>query len=49
MLTVQEIIEEGENNSWKGVSQEIVIKALEALECDKKCEVFEDNDGVKFF
>jgi len=48
-LTIQEIIEEGENNVWKGVSEEIVIKALKALECDKKCEVFEDNDGVKFF
>ena len=49
VLTVMEIIEEGEKNSWKGVSEEIVIKALNALECDKKCEVFEDNDGVKFF
>jgi len=49
VLTIQEIIEEGENNSWKGVGEEIVIKALEALECDKRCEVFEDNDGVKFF
>jgi len=49
VLTVQEILEEGENNVWKGVSEEIVIKALKALECDKKCEVFEDNDGVKFF
>ena len=49
VLTVVEILEEGETNSWRGVSQDVLLRALKALQCDKKCEVFEDNDGVKFF
>lgn len=49
VLTLAEIMEEGENNAWKGVSQEILVKALRILEGERKCEVFQDLDGVKFF
>ena len=49
VLTIAELIEEGENQTWKGISEEVVLKSLKALENDKKCEVFEGNDGVKFF
>ena len=49
VMTVVELLEEGDNNSWRGVSQEVLVKALRALECDKKCEIFDGDDGVKFF
>ena len=49
MLTVVELEEEGEGNSWRGVSQEVLLKALRTLEVERKCEVFQDGDGVKFF
>ena len=48
-MTLVEITEEGENNSWKGVSQEVLVKALRTLGTQRKCELFEDQDGVKFF
>ena len=49
VMTITEIVEEGDNNSWRGVSQDVVIKALRSLECDKKCEIFDGDEGVKFF
>jgi ESCRT-II complex subunit VPS25 len=50
VMTLTELLEEGENgNSWKGVSHEIILKALLVLQKEKKAEVFEDDDGVKFF
>ena len=50
VLTTAELLEEGENgHSWKGVSQDILLKALLVLQKKKKAEVFEDQDGVKFF
>lgn len=49
VLTLAEILEEGETNSWKGVSQEVLVRALRTLETERKCEVFQDLDGVKFF
>ena len=49
VLTVVELEEEGEGNSWRGVSQEVLLKALRTLEAERKCEVFQDGDGVKFF
>lgn len=49
VMTTLEILEEGDNNSWRGVSQEVLVKALRALECDNKCEIFDGDDGVKFF
>ena len=49
VMTVSEIVEEGDNNTWRGVSQEVVIKALRALQTEKKCEVFDGEEGVKFF
>ena len=49
-MTITELQEEGDNgNSWKGVSHEIILKALLTLQKEKKAEVFEDDDGVKFF
>merc|ERR1712098_651681 len=35
------VTETGETNSWRGVSQEVLIKALKTLECDRKCEIFD--------
>ena len=50
VLTVAEILEEGENGaSWRGVSTEVVIKALQALQKERKAELFDDNEGAKFF
>ena len=49
VMTLTEILEEGDTNRWRGVSMEVLVKALNTLECDKKCEVFEGGDGVKFF
>ena len=49
MLTLSELLEEGETNSWKGASEEVLVKALRTLEGERKCEVFKDLDGVKFF
>jgi len=50
VLTVTEILEEGENGaSWRGVSTEVVVKALLALQKEKKAELFEDREGAKFF
>ena len=49
VVTIAEIVEQGDSQAWRGTSQEVVIKALRALEADKKCEVFEGDDGVKFF
>ena len=49
VLTTLEILEEADNNSWRGVSQGVLVKALRALECDNKCEIFDGDDGVKFF
>ena len=50
VLTVAEILEEGENDaSWRGVSTEVVIKALQALQKERKAELFDDNEGAKFF
>ena len=50
-MTVDELLEEGNNSdaSWKGISHEIMIKALLHLQKSRKAEVFEDQDGVKFF
>ena len=49
-MTLAELMEEGENgNAWKGISHEILLKALQVLQKEKKAEVFEENDGVKFF
>ena len=49
VMTTAEIVEEGDTNSWRGVSQEVVIRALQTLQADKKCEIFDGDDGVKFF
>lgn len=50
VMTLTELMEEGESgNAWKGISHEILLKALHVLQKDKKAEVFEENDGVKFF
>jgi len=50
VLTTTELLEEGENGqSWKGISLDILIKALLVLQKDKKAEVFDNFDGVKFF
>jgi len=50
VMTVAELLEEGENNQpWRGVSQEVMVKALLELQREKKAEVFDDEDGVKFF
>ena len=49
VMTILEIVDEGDNNAWRGVSHEVVIKALKTLECDKKCEIFDGEEGVKFF
>ena len=67
MVTLVELEEEGESNSWRGVSQEVcnvytrswslldvyyfqvIVKALKTLEAERKCEIFEEMDGVKFF
>ena len=49
VLTLSEILEEGENNSWRGVSQDVLVRALRALEGERKCEIFQEMDGVKFF
>lgn len=49
VMTILEIVEEGDNNAWRGVSHEVVLKALKTLECDKKCEIFDGEEGVKFF
>jgi len=49
VVTLVELEEEGETNSWKGVSQEVIVKALKTLEAERKCEIFQEMDGVKFF
>eukprot|EP00088_Acartia_fossae_P046253 TRINITY_DN49936_c0_g1_i1.p1 TRINITY_DN49936_c0_g1~~TRINITY_DN49936_c0_g1_i1.p1 ORF type:complete len:170 (+),score=20.48 TRINITY_DN49936_c0_g1_i1:30-539(+) len=50
VMTLTELLEEGENgSSWKGISHEVLLKALLFLQKEKKAEVFEENDGVKFF
>jgi len=51
VMTITELLEEGTNSetSWKGISHEIMIKALHELQKSKKAEVFDDQDGVKFF
>ena len=64
VVTLVELEEEGEANSWRGVSQEVVlkkililipspyqviVKALKTLEAERKCEIFQEMDGVKFF
>jgi len=49
VLTLVELEEEGEKNSWRGVSQEVIVKALKTLEAERKCEIFDEMDGVKFF
>ena len=49
VMTLVELLEEGEKNSWQGVSKEVLVKALRALQCDKKCEIFDGEEGVKFF
>ena len=67
VVTLVELEEEGESNSWRGVSQEVcmqdhgvylmcivyyfqvIVKALKTLEAERKCEIFEEMDGVKFF
>ena len=50
-MTTAEILEEGNNSdtTWKGISHEIMIKALQELQRARKAEIFEDQDGVKFF
>jgi hypothetical protein len=49
VLTVVELMEEGEQQAWRGGGQDIIVRALRSLEAERKCEVFEDLDGVKFF
>jgi len=49
VMTLTELLEEGENSPWKGVSHEVLLRALMELQKDRKAEVFEENDGVKFF
>jgi len=49
VVTLVELEEEGETNSWRGVSQEVIVKALRTLEAERKCEIFDEMDGVKFF
>jgi hypothetical protein len=47
VLTITEVLEEG--RAWKDLDQEVVIRALQALQTEKKAELFEDREGVKFF
>ena len=49
VMTLTELLEEGENSPWKGVSHEVLLRALMELQKERKAEVFEENDGVKFF
>ena len=49
ILTLVELEEEGEAHSWRGVSQDILVKALNTLEAERKAEVFQEGEGVKFF
>lgn len=51
VMTIAEILEEGSSSdtSWKGISHEIMLKSLVELEKSGKAEVFEGQDGVKFF
>ena len=51
VMTITELLEEGNNAdaSWKGISHDVIIKALLELQKTKKAEVFDDQDGVKFF
>ena len=34
---------------FAGLEQDVLVKALKALELDKRAEVFEGDEGVKFF
>jgi hypothetical protein len=47
VLTITELVEEG--RTWKDLDQEVVIRALQALQTEKKAELFDDREGVKFF
>ena len=47
VLTLTELVEEG--RTWKDLDQEVIIRALQALQTEKKAELFEDREGVKFF
>lgn len=45
-------ITEGENTAdeeFHGLDTEVLIKVLRTLEASKKAELFDDNQGVKFF
>lgn len=45
-------ISQGENavdEEFYGLDQSVLVKALRTLQAKQKCELFDDNEGVKFF
>ncbi len=38
-----------DDQPFRGLEREMLIKALRTLETQKKAEIFPDDDGVKFF
>nr|AQS22637.1 hypothetical protein [Pseudodiaptomus poplesia] len=47
-MTLTEIGEE-DGKSWTNLPSDIIIRALRSLEKEKKAEIFDNGDGVKFF
>ncbi|KAG4065630.1 hypothetical protein HA402_012620 [Bradysia odoriphaga] len=45
-------ISQGENSvneEFYGLDQSVLVKALKTLQAKQRCELFDDNEGVKFF
>ena len=51
MLTLHELLhgDDTEGQSWHKLDQTVFLKALRSLEKERKAEVFDDEEGVKFF
>jgi hypothetical protein len=47
VLTITEVVEAGQ--AWRDLDQEVIIRALQHLQTEKRAELFEDHEGVKFF
>ena len=51
VCTLYELTEgdDARDQPFFGLEQALLVKALRALEAQNKAEIFDNNDGVKFF
>lgn len=51
VMTTHELLmgDDSEGQPWFNLNKEVFVKAIRTLEAEKKAELFDDQEGVKFF